>query len=84
MTLDEAKTQLETLPGVYEVNLFVVRNDLDAMPEYVRFDIRCASPDLLPDETRRGIEEILDNLERDLDYHVAFTVSAGLRMPASG
>ena len=64
MTLDEAKAILEALPGVYEVTEFVVRDDL-AMPEYVRFDIRCANPDLL--ET---IQDIQDSLENDLDYMV--------------
>ena len=81
MTLDEAKAALESLPGVHEVSAFVIRDDLDAMPVYVRLSVRCASPDLLPDETRRGIQEIQETLERDLDCYVAFTVSAGLRMP---
>ena len=80
MNLDEAKVALEALPGVHEVSAFVVRDDL-AMPVYVRFTVRCASPDLLPEETRRGIIEIQENLERDPDCYVTITVSAGLRMP---
>ena len=80
MNLDEAKTELEELPGVYEVNLFVVRNDLDAMPEYVRFSVHCRSPEILPEETRQGILRIHETLERDLGCFVSFAVSAGLRM----
>jgi len=64
MNLDEAKVALEALPGVHEVSVFVVRDDL-AKSEYVRFNIRCASPDLL--ETIQSIQE---NLERDLDCMV--------------
>ena len=63
MNLDEAKVALEALPGVHEVSVFVVRDDL-SKPEYVRFNIYCASPDLLPEETLRDIQE---NLTRDLD-----------------
>jgi len=80
MTLAEAKAALEVLPGVHEVTEFVVRDDL-AKPEYVRFTVRCASPDLLPEETRRGIQEIQDALEKELDCYVIVTVSVGLRMP---
>jgi len=80
MTLDEAKAAIEALPGVHEVTEFIVRDDL-AKPEYVRFTARCASPDLLPEETRRGIQEIRDALEKELDCYVIVTVSAGLRMP---
>jgi len=64
MTLAEAKTALEALPGVHEVTEFVVSDDL-AMPVYVRFNIYCTNPDLL--ETIRSIQE---NLERDLDCMV--------------
>lgn len=81
MTLADAKTCLEALPGVYEVNSFVVRDDLDARPEYVKFTVHCASPDLLPEETRQGILEVRDTLERELGCLVFFAVSAGLRMP---
>lgn len=81
MTLDDAKTQLETLPGVYEVNLFVVCDDLDARPEYVRFSVHCRSPEILPEETRQGILRIQETLERELGCFVSITVSAGLRMP---
>jgi len=80
MTLDEAKAAIKTLPGVHEVTEFVVRDGL-AKPEYVRFTVRCASPDLLPDETRRGIQEIQENLDSDPDCYVTITLSAGLRMP---
>ena len=83
MTLDDAKTQLEALPGVYEVNLFVVRNDLDAMPEYAKFCVHVASPEILPEETRQGILRIQETLERELGCFVSFVVSAGLRTPAS-
>ena len=86
MNLDEATFSLEALPGVYEVNLFVVRDDLDAMLEYVRFSVHCASPEILPEETRQGILRIQETLERGLGCFVSFVVSAGLRMPdgASG
>jgi len=79
MTLAEAKAALEGLPGVHEVTEFIVRDDL-AKPEYVRFTVRCASPDLLPEETRRGIQEIQEKLDSDPDCYVTITVSAGLRM----
>ena len=80
MTLDEAKAAVESLPGVHEVTEFVVRDEL-AMPEYVSFNIRCASPDLLSEKTLQGVQEIQETLEHDLDCYVDFTVSAGLRMP---
>ena len=64
MTLAEAKTALESLPGVHEVTEFVVRDDLDAMPVYVRLNIYCTNPDLLPEDTLRDIHE---NLTRDLN-----------------
>ena len=84
MTLDDATFSLEALPGVYEVNMFVVRNDLDGMPEYVRFSVHCRSPEILPEETRQGILRIQETLERELGCFVSFSVSAGLRMPAIG
>jgi len=80
MTLAEAKAALGVLPGVHEVTEFVVRDDL-AMPEYVRLTVRCTSPDLLPEETRQGIQEIQEKLDSDPDCYVTITVSADLRMP---
>ena len=58
VNLTEAKAALKALPGIYEVTEFVVRDDL-AKPEYVRFNIYCASPDLLPEETLWDIQENL-------------------------
>jgi len=66
MNLDEAKAAIKALPSVHEVTEFVVRDDL-AKPEYVRFNIYCTNPDLLPEETLRDIQE---NLTRDLDCMV--------------
>jgi len=74
MNLCEAKAALLALPGVHEVTAFV-------MPECVRFDIRCTSSNLLPKETVSRILEIHDMLGGGPGWHVAFTVSAGLRMP---
>ncbi|HUW11992.1 MAG TPA: hypothetical protein VM537_19860 [Anaerolineae bacterium] len=74
MTLAEAQAAIESLPGVHEVTAFV-------MPECVRFDIRCTSSNLLPKETVSRILEIHDTLGGGSGWHVAFTVSAGLRMP---
>ena len=74
MNLAEAQAALETLPGVHEVTAFV-------MPECVRFDIRCTSSNLLPKETVSRILEIHDILGGGPGWHVAFTVSAELRMP---
>jgi len=93
MTLDDAKTQLDALPGVYDVSMmFRVRHwarDLlsdDATPKYVRFCIRIASPEIVPEETCQGILRIQDTLERERGCVVSVSVSAGLRMPdwASG
>lgn len=74
MTLDEAKAAIEALPGVHEVTEFV-------LPENVRFDIRCTSSNFLPRETVWRILEIHEVLGGSPGWHVAFTVSAGLRMP---
>jgi len=89
MTLDEAKTQLEALPGVYDVSMMMrMRHwatDLlsdDATPKHVQFCVRIASPDLMPEETRQGILRIQDTLERELGCVVSVSVSAGLRMPS--
>ena len=78
MNLDEAKVALEALPGVHEVSTFVVRDDLDAIPVYMRLEVRWlyaptyVAPivNFLPEETRRGIQEIQEKLERDLDCMV--------------
>ena len=72
--LDEAKLAIAALPGVHEVTAFV-------MPECVRFDIRCTSSNFLPKKTVLGILEIHDTLGGGPGWHVAFTVSAGLRIP---
>ena len=74
MTLAEAKAAPGALPGVHAVTAFV-------MPECVRFDICCTSSNFLPKETVLGILEIHDMLGGGPGWHVAFTVSAGLRMP---
>ena len=81
MTLDDAKAQLEALPGVYEVNTFVRRSHPDGRPEGVKFTIHCRSPEILPEQTRLGILGVRDALERELGCLVAVIVSAGLRMP---
>lgn len=81
MKLSDAKTQLGALPGVYEVKMFLDRDELDSMPEYVKFYIRIASPEILPEETRQGILCIQERLEREFGCFVSFSVSAGLRMP---
>lgn len=77
MTLDDATEQLEALPGVYEVNMFVPRVAL----KYVKFCVHCRSLGILPEETRQGILRIRDTLESDFGCVVAVSVSAGLRMP---
>lgn len=86
MTLDDAKAQLEGLPGVYEVRTGVGRSTFDSLfddakPDYVLFAVRIASPELLPEETRQGILRIHETLESELGCFVSFVVSAGLRMP---
>lgn len=81
MTLDDAKTQLEALPGVYDVSMFVVRSGSDARPELVQINVHIASPALFPEETRQGILRIQSTLESELGCFVSFAVSAGLRMP---
>ena len=89
MTLDEAKAAIEALPGVHEVTEFVVRDELDAIPVYMRLEVRWlyaptyVAPivSFLPEETRRGIQVIQENLDSDPDCYVTITVSAGLRMP---
>jgi len=84
MTLDDAKAHLEALPGVYEATMLVVRDNPD-MPRHVRLHIRCGGQGFLPKETVLHILEIHDMLGGGAGWHVAFTVSAGLRMPgASG
>lgn len=80
MTLDDATRRLEGLPGVYEVNTFVVHNQPDAKPEHVKFCIHIASPVLFPEETRLGILGVQDALERELGCLVSIIVSAGLRI----
>lgn len=74
MTLNDAKAQLEKLPGVYDVRMGV-------WPQYIDLVIRIASPEILPEETRQGILRIHETLERELGCQVSFAVSAGLRMP---
>lgn len=87
MNLADAKTQLEALPGVYDLIMFVdhvmclTKSDLDAKPEYVRLCVYCASPDLLAEETRQGILKVQHTLERELGCIVSISVSAGLRVP---
>jgi len=86
MTLDDAKAQLEALPGVYEVRTGVGRSTFDSLfddakPDYVLFAVRIASPEIVPEETRQGILRIQDTLERQLGCVVSVSVSAGLRMP---
>lgn len=87
MNLADAKTQLEALPGVYDLIvsadhvMCLTEDDLDTKPEYVRLCVYCASSDLLPEETRQGILRICETLESKLGCTVSFSVSAGLRMP---
>jgi len=81
MTLDAAKAALEALPGGYDVGILVVEG---SVVDFVKFSVRVASPDLLPEETRQGILRIQQTLERALGCVVSFAISAGLRMPDSG
>lgn len=90
MFLDDAKTSLEALPGVYDVSIRVAVGHLagdytcfETAPDYVQLCVRIASPDLLPEETRQGILRIQDTLEREVGCVVSVAASAGLRMPDS-
>jgi len=91
MTLDDAKASLEALPGVYDVSVMLTEGHWafdslfdGAKPDYVQFCVCCASPEILPEETRQSILRIQKTLERELGCFVSVSVSAGLRMPASG
>lgn len=79
MTLDDAKAQLEVLPGVYDVCIESWRSGFYV--QEVQFCIRIASPELLPEETRQGILRIRETLERELGCIVSVAVSTGLRLP---
>ena len=88
MTLDDAKAQLEALPGVYDVSVMlrVGHSAFDSLfdgaePDFVTWCVRVASPEILPEETRQGILRIREALESELGCVVSFAVSAGLRMP---
>jgi len=83
MTLDDAKAQLEALPGLYEVSraLELGPSLFSAKPLFVQFCVRIASPEILPEETRQGILRIRETLESELGCPVSVSVSAGLRMP---
>ena len=80
MTLDDARTQLEALPGVYDVSIVLVRATR-RHARYVQLNVQVASPEILPEETRQGILRIQSTLESELGCFVSFLVSAGLRMP---
>lgn len=90
MTLDDAKVALEALLGVYDVSVMLREGHWTfdslfdgAKSDYVQFCVRCASPKILPEETRQGILRIHETLERELGCFVSFSVSAGLRMPGA-
>ena len=93
MTLDDAKTQLEALPGVYDVSVMLTEGHWafdflfdGAKPDYMQFCVHVASPEILPEETRQGILRTQETLEGELGCFVSFVVSAALRTPdgASG
>lgn len=91
MNLADAKTQLEALPGVYDVSVTLTEGHwaFDSLfegadPDYVQFSVRVASDEILPEETRQGILRIHETLERELGCLVSVTVSAGLRIPVGG